>query len=81
VQAYANPREVLLAVDRPGLLRGPVQHLVHAAHADCHAQQVAHELHHAAIRTAADQRQSDHHLAQPGPGDRQLEQHLVIGYG
>jgi hypothetical protein len=34
VQTHANPREVLLAVDRPGLLRGPVQHFVNAAHAD-----------------------------------------------
>jgi hypothetical protein len=32
-----------------GLLRGPLLHVVHAAHADGHAQQIAHELHHGVI--------------------------------
>ena len=55
-----------------------MQHLVHAADTDCHAQQIAHELYHPAIGTTADQRQPEHHLAQPGPGDGQLKQYLLI---
>ena len=51
------------------------------AQADGQAQQVAQELDNAAVRAAADQRQSDYHLAQPGPGDRQLEQHLILPHG
>src|SRR4029453_1327980 len=47
--------------------------------ADGHAQQVAQELHDAAVRAAADQRQPDDHLAQPGLGHRQLEQHRRVG--
>src|SRR5258708_15280934 len=56
VQAHADTREVLITVDRPSLLRGPLLQVVHAAHADGHTQQIAHELHHPAIRTAANQR-------------------------
>jgi hypothetical protein len=46
--------------------------------ADGYAQQATQELDDTAIRTAADQRQSDDHLAQPWLGDRQLEQHRIL---
>jgi len=39
---------------------------VNAAQADGHAQHVAQELDDAAIRAAADQRQPNDHLTQPG---------------
>ena len=45
------------------------------------AQQVAQELDDTAIRAVADQRQADDHLAQPGLGHPQLEQHLAVRHG
>jgi hypothetical protein len=81
VQAHANARQVWLAVDHARLPRSRLEHVVDVAQADGQAQQVAQELDDAAVRTAADQRQSDNHLAQPGPGDRQLEQHLILPHG
>jgi len=68
-------------VDQARLPRGRLKHVVDAAHADGHAQQVAQELDDAAIRAAANQRQPDDHLAQPGLGHRQLEQHLNVRRG
>ncbi len=79
VQAHPNAGQVLVVVDRARLPRGRLEHVVDAAQADGHTQQVAQELDDAAIRAAADQRQPDDHLAQPGIGDRQLEQHLMVG--
>lgn len=78
VQAHPNAGQVLLTVERARLLRGPLLHVVNLAQAGGHAQQVAHELHHAAIRAAADQRQRECHLAQPPLADRQLEQHFIL---
>ena len=72
------PDRSWLAVDHARLPRGRLEHVVDVAQADGHAQQVAQELDDAAVRTAADQRQPDDHLAQPGLGDRQLEQHLLV---
>jgi hypothetical protein len=77
VQAHPDAGQVLVAVDHARLPRDRLEHVVDAAQADGHAQQVAQELDDAAVRAAADQRQPDDHLAQPGPGDRQLEQHLL----
>ncbi len=54
---------------------------MNSADTDGQAQQVAQELDDAAVRAAADQRQPDDHLAQPGLGDRQLEQHLIVRRG
>jgi len=54
---------------------------VDAAQADGQAQQVTQELDDAAIRAAADQRQPDDDLAQPGLGHRHLEQHLAVRHG
>jgi len=71
----------LIAVDRARLPRGRLEHVVDAAQADRHSQQVTHELHDTAIRAAADQRQPDDHLTQPGLGHRQLEQHLIVRRG
>jgi len=68
----------LVVVDRACLPRRGLKHVVDAAHADGHAQQITQELDDAAIRAVADQRQRDDHLAQPGLGDRHLEQHLVV---
>jgi len=81
VQAHANAGQVLALVDRARLPRGRLEHVMDAAQADRHAQQVAQELDDAAIRAAADQRQPDDDLAQPGLGDRQLEQHLAVRRG
>jgi len=68
-------------VDRARLPRGRLEHVVDAAQADGQAQQVTQELHDAAIRAAADQRQPDDHLTQPRLGHRQIEQHLVVRRG
>jgi hypothetical protein len=68
-------------VDRARLLRGRLEHAMDVTQADGHAQQVAQELDDAAIRAAADQRQPDDHLAQPGLGHRQLEQHRAVRHG
>jgi len=68
-------------VDRARLPRGRLEHVVDAAQADGHTQQVAQELDDAAIRAAAGQRQPNNHLVQPCLGDRQLEQHLMVGRG
>jgi len=81
VQADANVGQVLVAVDRAGLPRGRLKHIVDAAQADRHAQQVTQELDDAAIRAAADQRQPDDRLAQPCLVDRHLEQHLIVRHG
>jgi hypothetical protein len=54
---------------------------VDVAHAHGQAQQVAQELDDAAIRAAADQRQPDDGLAQPGLGHPQLEQHRAVRHG
>jgi hypothetical protein len=54
---------------------------VDGANTDRYAQQVTQELNDAAIRAVADQRQADDHLAQPGLGDRQREQHLLVRRG
>ncbi len=69
----------MLPVDHARLERGRLQDAVNAAQADGHTQQVAQELHDAAIRAVADQRQPDDHLVQPCLGDRHLEQHLMVG--
>jgi len=69
-QAHANAGQVLVVVDDARLPCGRLQDVVNAAHADGQAQQVTQELDDAAIRAAADQRQPDDHLAQPGLGDR-----------
>jgi len=79
MQAHPNAGQVLLPVDDARLQRGRLQHVVNSAQADGQAQQVTHELDDAAIRAAADQRQPDDHLVQPGLGDRHLEQHLIVG--
>jgi len=81
VQAHANAGQVLVVVDGARLERGRLKHAVNAAHADGQAQQVAQDLHDAAIRAAADQRQPDDHLVQPGLRDRHLEQRLVVRPG
>ncbi len=81
VQADTNAGQVLLPVDDARLPRDRLEHVVDAAQADGHTQQVAQELDDAAIRAAADQRQPDDHLAQPGLGHRQIEQHLVVRRG
>jgi len=81
VQANANAGQVLALVDRARLPRGRLEHVVDAAQADGHAQQVTQELDDATIRAAANQGQPDDHLAQPGLGHRQLEQHLTVGRG
>ena len=73
------PDRSWLGVDRARLPRGRLEHVVDAAQADGQAQQVAQELDDAAVRAAADQRQRDDHLAQPGLGHRQLEQHRLVG--
>ncbi|MBV8870882.1 MAG: hypothetical protein JOY65_15955, partial [Acetobacteraceae bacterium] len=78
MQADPNARQVLTLVDRARLPCCRLEHAVNGAHADGHAQQVAQELDDAAIGTAADQRQGDDDLAQPGLGHRQLEQHLLV---
>ena len=79
VQAHPNAGQVLLPVDDAGLQGGRLEHVADAADADGQAQQVTQELDDAAIRAVADQRQPDNHLAQPGPGHRYLEQHLIVG--
>ena len=71
----------MLTVDDASLLRGRLKHVVNRADTDGHTQQIAQDLDNAAIRAVADQRQPDDHLAQPGPGDRQLEQHCIVPYG
>src|SRR4051794_6351945 len=55
--------------------------MMNGTDADGDAQQVTQELHDAAIRTTADQRQPDDHLAQPCLGDRQFEHHLIVRSG
>jgi hypothetical protein len=45
VQAYADARQVLCAIDRAGLLRSPFQHLVNSADADGDPQEITQELH------------------------------------
>jgi len=80
VQTHANAGQVLALVDRARLPRGRLEHAVDAADADRQAQHAAQELDDAAIRAAADQRQPDDHLAQPGLGHRHLEQHLIVGH-
>jgi hypothetical protein len=78
VQPRANARQILAAVDHPGLLRGRPEHVVNGAYADGYAQQVAHEFNNAEIRAAAHQRQRDDHLTQPSLGDRYLEQDMIV---
>src|SRR3954469_24962808 len=81
VQADADAGQVLLTVDDASLLGCRLKHIVDGADADGHTQQVTQELNNAAIRAVADQRQPDDHLAQPGPGDRQLKQHRIVPCG
>ena len=52
-------------VDDASLLCSRLQHLADGTQTDAYAQQVTHELDHAAIRAAADQRERDDHLVQP----------------
>ena len=78
VQAHTNAGQVLVMVDDTRLPRGQLEHMMNGADADGHAQQITQELHDAAIRAAADQRQRDDHLAQPCLADGQLEQHVVF---
>ena len=81
MQADPNARQVLALVDRARLPRCRLEHVVNAADADGDAQQVTQELDDAAIGTAADQRQGDDDLAQPGLAHRQLEQHRAVRRG
>lgn len=81
MQTHANARQILAVVDHVRPPRQRLKDLVNGADADRNTQQVTHELHDATIRAVADQRQRDDHLAQPGLGDRQLEQHLVFRCG
>ncbi len=81
MQADPNARQVLALVDRARLPRCRLEHVVNAADADGDAQQVTQELDDAAIGTAADQRQGDADLAQPGLAHRQLEQHRAVRRG
>jgi len=78
VQAHANATKILFAIDQARLCCGPVLQVVNGTHTARHAEQVAHELHHAAIRAPASQRQRECRLAQPRLGNRQMEQHFVI---
>jgi hypothetical protein len=54
---------------------------VHRALADGRAQQVVHELHHAAPCGASNQGQPERCLPQPSAGDRQREQYLFLVIG
>jgi hypothetical protein len=56
VQAHTNAGQVLVAVENAGFLRDELKHLVDGTDTDRYAQQVAQELHHAAIGAVADQR-------------------------
>jgi hypothetical protein len=81
VQPRANTRQVLAAVDPPGLLRGRAEHGMDGARADGCAQHITHEFDNAEIRAAARQRQRDDHLTQPSLGDRYLEQDFIVRAG
>jgi hypothetical protein len=63
VQAHADARKILFAVDHARLCCGPVLQVVNGTHTARHAEQVAHELHHATIRAPASQRQRKCRLA------------------
>jgi hypothetical protein len=63
MQAHTNARQIPVAANDAGLLRGGLKHLVDGANTDRYAQQVTQELHHAAIGAVADQRQAEDHLA------------------
>ena len=79
MQAHPNAGQVLLLVDDAGLPRGLTWSTSWTQPTLIgKAQQVAQELHDAAIRAVADQRQPDDHLAQPGLGHRQLEQRISL---
>ena len=78
VQTGTNRRQVDAAVDCAGLPRGCLMEVVDGAIADAHTQQVAHQFHHAAVRSVSDQGNAQRQLAQPRLGNWQLEQHLVI---
>ena len=73
VQADANWRQVDAAVDGAGLPRCRLMNIVDGALADAHAQQVAHQFHHATIRAVTDEGQTQRQLAQPRLGNGQLE--------
>ena len=51
---------------------------VDTAHANRHAHNVTHELHHTTVGAMADEGEGQNDLAQPLFGDRQIEQDLVI---
>ncbi len=81
VQPGANARQILAAVDHPGLRRGRAEHGVDGADADGCTQQLAHELDDAETRAAAHQRQRDDHLTQPSLGEQYLEQDCIVRAG
>jgi hypothetical protein len=78
VQAHPNGGQILLAIDDICFPRRRLKRLMDGAHTHRDTQQVTDEFDDAATRAAAYQRQPDDHLAQPAPGDRQFEQHLVV---
>ena len=69
MQSNTNRRELLRAVDCTGALSGHLMQVVYAAHADGHAQNVAHEFHNATVGAVADQREGQNDLMQPLFGD------------
>jgi hypothetical protein len=66
VQAHANARQILRAVDRPGALRGLLDPGVNRPDAQRQAEQVAQQLHHVAIRAVHDQDDGQCEAAHPG---------------
>jgi len=78
VQADLNWRQVEALVDGAGLRRRRLTGVKDGALADAHAQQVAHQFHDPSLRAVSDQINAHRQLAQPRPGNRQLEQHFVV---
>ena len=73
----ADAGQVVRSVDRPGRFDGAVDDVVDRPQGDLAVEEVAEQFDDAPVRAVADQDQGQDQLAQPGLGDRQVEEDVL----
>jgi hypothetical protein len=71
--------QICLNVVGASLVDGGMDDIVHPANGQGHIEKIAAQLDDAPIGTMANQRQTQSELPQPILGDREIEEHFVIG--
>ena len=75
---YPNLGEILGLIEFSRAPGSQLMQVVYAALADGHAHNVAQEFHHTTVGAAANEREGQADLTQPGFGDWKIEQNLIV---